>query len=158
MNKAFTLIETGIVIAVIAVLVSISTMALTTFQNHTYITNTVETIISDIKHQQLKAMSGSTESQTNISSYGIYFESNQYTLFQGNVYDANNQTNFIIPLNESLEFTNIRFPNGLLIFNKGSGEINGYSSSNNSISLYNSSTNENKTITINRYGVIISVN
>lgn len=157
MNKAFTLIEVSIVVAIIAVLLSITTISLTTIQNHTYVDSAVETLVSDIKHQQLKTMSGSTEGGSDPEFYGVYFESDRYTLFKGATYNLNDPLNFTVTLNPSLEFTNNILPDSLLLFHKGSGEIQNFSGTTNTITIRNNATDESQTIIFNRYGVITSI-
>jgi hypothetical protein len=49
-------------------------------------------------------------------------------------------------------------PSSQLIFLKGSGEVSGYSSSTNTITLKDNDTGKTTTVTINKYGVITGVN
>lgn len=158
MKKGFTLIEVSVVIAAIAILLSISTISLTTLQQHTYVETTLETLLSDIKHQQLKAMAGDTEGSGGADVYGIHFDTNQYVLFKGPTFDGTDPLNFAVAINDSLDFTNNLFPGGELVFEKGSGEVVGFDGSNNAITIFNTLKSESQTITVNRYGVITSVN
>ncbi len=157
MNKAFTLIEMSIVVAVTAILVSITTISLTQLQQHSYLENAVQTLVSDMKHQQLKAMSGNTDGMATHDFNGIFFETDQYTLFRGSTYDPDDPLNFTIVLNPSVEFTNILFPSSLLIFDKGSGEVLGFTENTNSVTLHNIPSGVTKTIVLNQYGVVTSI-
>lgn len=158
MRKGFTLIELGVVVTTIAILLSIITINLTSLQQHSYMDTTLETLLSDIKNQQLKSMLGDTEGEAAHEEFGIYFEADRYTLFRGTTYDSDDPFNFTITLPESIEFTNIQFPSALLIFEKGSGEVIGHTESTDSIALRNITTNETKTITVNLYGVFTGIN
>lgn len=156
-KKGFTLVEITVVIGIIAVIVSYSVINLTTVQHTTYVGTTIDTFISDLKQQQLKAMVGDTEGRGVNDYYGIYFGTSDYALFHGSTYSAG-PSNPIIPLTTSVQFTNVTFPQSQIVFNKGSGEIVGFAVGSNTVTLVNVVTNEQKTITINRYGVVTQIN
>ncbi len=140
-----------------AILLSISTFNLLSFQDRTSVDTTVETLISDIKHQQLKSMTGATEGNPNPSTYGIYFQQNNYTLFTGATYTSTDPLNFSINVSETIQITTA-FPQNRIIFGKGNGEIQGFTSGNNTITILHTPSNIQKVITLNKYGTIISIN
>lgn len=157
-SDGFSMLELLSVIAIIIFLTGFMTFSLTRTQQHTSTNTTLDTIVTDIKQQQLKAMVNDTQGSGIINPQGIYFQANKYTLFDGNTYSASDPNNFIVNLDTNLQFVNITFPNSSIIFAKGSGEVSNYVSGQNTIQIKNTSSNETKTITINQYGAITSVN
>lgn len=157
MNKAYTLIEVSVIVAVMAILLSISTFNLLNFQDRASVDTTVETFVSDIKTQQLKSMSGATEGNPTPSPYGIYMESGEYTLFTGATYTPADPLNFTVEITNTLEITTT-FPQNTLIFTRGSGEIQGFTAGNNTITIRHGPSDIQKTITFNRYGTITGIN
>lgn len=154
----FSFIELIVVIGILATLMSIAVINLNGIQRRADIDSTLLTIITDLKQQQQKAMSGDTEGRTTHDMYGLYFQNNSYTLFHGPTYNVGDTANFVLPLDTSLQFTNVTFPQSRIIFASGSGEIVGYSAGSNTFSLKSIITNEQKTVTLNQYGVITAVN
>jgi hypothetical protein len=137
-------------------------LGLTTFnvfssQNKQTLNSIVDQVVSDIKQQQLKAMVGDSEGRTAADVYGIHFDANQYVLFHGTTYTSGNTTNFAIPLESNVSFSNVLFSNSNLIFTQGNGKVSGFVQGSNSFKIVNSSNNGQKTITINQYGVITQI-
>ena len=156
--KGFTVIELAVVLGILTTILGIAAINLTTIQHKTYLATTVDTVIADIKKQQLKAMIGDSEGRSSHDRYGVYFESDRYTLFHGLNYSPSDLANKVVPLDNSIIFGTISFPQNKIVFEGVSGEINNYASGSDKFILKNSVTNEQRTITFNRYGVIISVN
>lgn len=157
-QKGFTFPELIIVMGIISMILGISAMSMLSVQIKTSLTAATDTIISDIKIQQIKAMLGITDQGLIPSDYGVYFEQDRYTLFYGSSYLPNNPDNFSIKLEQGLEFSDITFPNSTLIFTKGSGEVAGFIDGADIINLKKVAQADKKTITINRYGIITNVN
>lgn len=157
MQKAFTLVELLVVMGIIALLASLSTVTLLNSQNRASSSATIDSLITDVGQQQLKAMVGD-QTINNTSATGVHFQADSYTLFQGAAYSAGDPGNFVVTLPSVLQFSSINLPSSEILFASVSGEIVGYSSSNNTLTLTNSSANRQETITINKYGVITSVN
>lgn len=154
----FSLIEILIVTGIFTVLLTFTIINFPKTQSKTSIRTSVDTIIADIQQQQTKAMVGDTEGRGIEDSYGIFFQTNNYILFHGTSYVANNLSNSTIPLDTSVQFVNDTLSSTSLIFNKGSGEVINFANTSNSIGVKNINTGELKTITINRYGIITQVN
>lgn len=157
-RKGFTFIELIVVMAVIATLTSFAIVNLSSIQHKAYLSATIDTFLSDYKQQQVKAMTGDTDGTNTTQSYGIYFEQNQYTLFRGTSYSASEPSNFVIALDGSVEFSPINVPQSQLIFAAGSGEVSNYSATEGTVTLHNVVSGEQKTLTVNRYGVITNIN
>ncbi len=126
-------------------------------QTSSSLATSVDTLITDIKNQQVKAMTGDTEGRGSTDSYGIHFASSQYVLFHGASFNQSDQSNFTVNLSSELSFTSDLFLSGNIIFLQTSGEVSSFSATTNSIILQTSAGNQSKTITINKYGVVISV-
>ena len=127
-------------------------------QRTSSLNSSVDVLIADIASQQTKAMSGVGGQWESTSNYGIYFEPDRYILFQGTNFLATDSANFTVMLDKNIEFSNITFPGNIIVFSALSGEIMGFSDSNNTITIQDSAGSENKTITVNRYGVVESIN
>lgn len=148
----FTFPELIIILSILAVVFGFITINLVNSQHRSSLTGTVDTLISDMKSQQLKAMVGATEGRTSADSYGIYFQTNNYTLFHGTTYSSSDPANFVITLDPLVQFAS--FP-ATVVFSQRSGETGMV----NTITIQDigNSTNQ-KTIMVNRYGVITQVN
>ncbi|MBI2028156.1 MAG: type II secretion system protein [Candidatus Levybacteria bacterium] len=149
-GRGFTLVELGIVIGMLATLIGFATISLLNVQQKASINTTVQVIIADLKAQQAKAMIGDTEGRPTPSPYGVHLDNDQYVLFYGSTYSSTETTNFVVKLSENLEFTT---PSTDIIFSQTTGEI----SSPVSITIRNTSSEE-KTIQLNKYGVVTGVN
>lgn len=152
-QNGFTFPEIVIVMGIIAILLGFATINLVQAQKSTALNSATDVLVADVRSQQLKAMVGDTEGRGSPDSYGIHFNTSSYTLFHGTTYNANDPSNFTITLDTSLSFTLDNFPSGNIIFQRITGEISGFSQTNSSITLQTTS-GQNKIITINQYGVV----
>ncbi len=158
-NKpGLTIIELVITMSIFSLLSGIITVSLLGSSRSASLNSALTALISDIKTQQIKAVTGDTQGRSESDNYGIYFESNRYILFRGQSYNPSEPSNFTVTLSESLELANITFPSSTLVFAKGSGEVIGFQSGANSLVIKNNIDNQQKTITVNRLGVVQSVN
>jgi len=155
-SKGFTLIELLVSISVFAILVGIITLNLNTAKHNVDLQTTVETLLTDISQQQIKAMVGDTEGRTSPDNYGINFDANKYTLFHG-AYSDTESSNFSVNLADVFQMSTT-LPSSVLVFAKGSGEIVGFDSDSNSITVIDTANNQQKTILLNKYGVVTAVN
>lgn len=154
-----TLVEIMIMMVVLSTLFGLITINLLNTKQKANYNTTLFQLLSDIKTQQTKAMSLGIEGNASTTSdYGIHFESTSYTIFRGSTYTVSNTSNFVVNLGDNMQFSSITFPSSVLIFSRQSGEISSFNSSLNSIILKNSLNNEQKTIKINKYGVITQIN
>lgn len=157
-QKGITFVELVIVLSILLTLLGIVSINLLYTQNSASLNSSVDTLISDIRNQQLKAMSGGTEGRINPDSYGILFETNSYTLFHGNTFNPNDPTNFRINFSDQIRLSNITFPNSRIIFSKGTGDVLNFINGLNTLSIENTGSTRQKTIELNAIGVIINVN
>lgn len=155
MQDGFTLIEVVLVMGIFVILASFTTVNLLGPQRNADLNSTSTTIIADIKQQQARSMLGETSGGSSAVMHGIYFESNRYTLFTGSTYNPNDPANFVVNLSAGLTLANA-FPSSQVIFNLQSGEISGFASGSNVVTL-TAMGNQVRTLTFNKYGVV-SVN
>jgi prepilin-type N-terminal cleavage/methylation domain-containing protein len=149
-QQGFTIIELAITMGIFAIITSLVTINLLNAQHIASIDSTATTLITDLKQQQVKAMTGDTEGRGIQDSYGVHFETNKYVLFHGTTYTIGESSNFEVALEGSLIFTGT----GDIIFSQGNGERTGLGS----ITLKDTLTGKQKGITTNIYGVITDVN
>lgn len=157
-RAGFVLIEMIVVFGMLAVLTVMTVTNIFGSKRTATLSGAIDTVIADIKSQQIKAMSGAQINGTSPLGYGIYFDSSGYTLFRGLTYSALDITNARVTLDTRLQIVNILFPSSSLVFASRSGEMVGYDSNANSFAIRNVDSGEIKTIQINRYGVISSIN
>ena len=153
-QKGFTLIELIIVMGIISLLFGFVMVNLLQEQHIVSVNASVDVLISDISSQQTKAMLGKSDGVTSSNNYGIYFESDKYTLFKGNSFSPADAANFTVMLDENIVFNSVTFPSNIVVFSALSGEVNGFINGNNTIVIANTQGTEIKRIIINRYGVV----
>lgn len=158
MQKGFTLVELILVMSFFMLTYGLIGFNFISAKQRTGLTSQVSLLSSDFKNQQLKAMTVDSGGSGTSQNYGIYFENGRYTLFRGSVYSGVNATNFTVNLGDNQQFSAINLPSSQIIFASVSGEIIGYNSGLNTVTLKDSITNVQKTITVNRYGIITGIN
>jgi len=156
-QKGFSILEVVLAMSLLAILMGIATINLFTATNKTYQSTAASTLYSDLKSQQIKAMNGDTDGTGTTGAYGVYFQPTQYVLFRGATYSASNTTNFAVKIPDDVNFANILFPNSQIIFASGSGEFANFATGKNSVIINNVAGGlGGKTVTLNRFGVVIS--
>jgi len=152
-SAGFTAMEVILVMSIIAVLLTLVTVNLFKFQHKSQLSSTVESFLADYKEQQIKAMVGDASGTATPSAYGVHIETSSYTLFR-NSYGT---SNFTVSLPGGTQFSTT-FPSSQVIFATGSGQLTTYINGQNTITLTDTGDGSQKVITINRYGVVSSVN
>ncbi len=156
-NKGYTFIELILVVAIISILISFIIINLSTSKERASMSSQVTTIIADLKTQQLKSMVGDTSGTGTISTYGIHFYTDHYDLFHG-TYTQGNSSNFTVQLDTSLNLSSITLPSSEIDFNNGDGSVTNFVAGQNTITVQDTTSGNQKTITINQWGTILSVN
>jgi prepilin-type N-terminal cleavage/methylation domain-containing protein len=151
MKRGFTLPEMIMVMGIITTLIGLSTINLLPVQSRTSLSTSVESLITDIKTQQGKAMSGETYG-TSSRRWGIYIGADHYVLFQGDAYDANDTANFVWELPPEFSL-NSNFTDSQIVFEVGSGEIVGHVPEYY-MTLTDDQSGEAETLVLNKYGVV----
>ena len=80
-QNGFSLIEMVVTIGLLSSFLGFITISLLNSQRATNMSVSVETLLSDFRSQQIKAMVGDTEGQSSSNSYGLYFNGSSYVLF-----------------------------------------------------------------------------
>lgn len=168
-TRAFTLIELIVALGIIGIITTFSFTSIFTTKHSTSFETSLTTLLSDIKAQQNKAMVGDTEGGDSApQAYGIALSLTSYTLFRGHYYYPLN-LNFTVNFGrnnfgDNIQLTNITFPTQapanekVIVFATNSGEIINFVNGQNSFAVRNTLTGQQKTVTINKYGTVISVN
>jgi len=150
MTSGLSLVELIVVMIIMVTLIGLITINLSGTQQRASLNSIVQNLISDIRQQQIKAMIGDTEGRPNSDTYGVHIDTNQYVLFHG-AYLVGDPSNFAVSLPNNMIFVTA----GLnIIFLKISGAVDPPAS----IQLQDTTNSNTKTININKYGVITSVN
>ena len=145
MNKGFTLVELLVSMGILAVLFAITTINISPLPSNTLQTTNLDTLLSDIKSQQSLAMAGN-------SPYGVHFESGSYTMFKGGNYIQGLSANTVISFDSGIVFTDVTFPNSVIVFSAGTGDVSGYTAGADSFTIKSTVTNKSTVIRINKYG------
>src|SRR3989344_9266975 len=77
-TSGFTLVELMVVMGIFALMLGFTSINLIRPQTQANLDTTVTTLVSDLKEQQIRAMTGDGP-----SDYGVNFEPGRYTLFTG---------------------------------------------------------------------------
>ena len=157
-QRGFSLIELLVVMGASSILFGLIIFNIFRTQNSSSQQSNVDTLVSDIKLQQFKAMYGATQGGSDSSDYGIYFFSDSYVLFKGSAYDPDDVLNFTVELPDDLEIQNTNFAGNTVVFEKLSGDLIGYAPGMDSLNVKALTINRDIVITLNRYGVIIGIN
>lgn len=152
-NKGLSFIEVIISGAIFLTLIGAITINLLNLQRNRSAEAVVSVLNADLKSQQIKAMSGNTQNTITADEYGIFFESDKYTLFKGETYAPGSESNFEMSLSGSLMIIDINLQNSQVIFEQGSGEVKNYTEEQNSITILDTQTSETRTLSINQYGI-----
>jgi len=153
-TKGFSLIEVLLVISVFLILAGFGINSILNVRDSSSSTSTIYTLISDIKNQQTKAMSGDTEGRGTPDTYSVYIQSNKYTLFHGENYSASDSSNFSVSMPQD-SLLSTTFSSNKIVFASGSGEIENFTSGQDTITLRNTVTNQQSVLQLNKYGVVV---
>src|SRR5678815_1824171 len=93
-QRGFTLIELLVVIGIITVLFGLASVNLVRPQNIASVQGATDTLVADIKNQQLLSMTGEDGQTATIQPHGIYMTGTKYSLFAGSAYSAADSNNF----------------------------------------------------------------
>lgn len=155
-KRGFTFVEIIVVIAIFLTLIGLTLTNPLNLMESTSINTTVDTLITDIKNQQIKAMVGDTEGRGVPDTYSVYIEPTQYVLFHGQNYSPGDPSNFSVVIDSKYQLST-NFTDSKIIFTSGSGEIVGLATEPKLVTITETRTGQKKEIKINKYGVIIQV-
>jgi prepilin-type N-terminal cleavage/methylation domain-containing protein len=115
-NGGFTLIELIIVVGIFLLLVALVVPALVFFKRQSLLDSTAQEIFNTLRLAQNKTLSSE-----GASSFGVYFETNKFTLFKGAVYSAGAPDNEIHNLDTTLRISEINLGGSQVVFDRLSG-------------------------------------
>ena len=147
-RAGFTLVEMTIILGIIAILFSITSLNLSNITPKTSLDGALQNFIVNLKQQQLLAL-------TNNINHGLYIPSDKYTVFKGNSYNPSDSSNFNFS-NDDISWSTSA-SGGVIMFVKNTGNISNMVGTTITISLTQTITQQTKTITINKYGIIESI-
>ncbi len=151
----FTLFEVVFVTALLVALFSIIILSFYSILKRDELSSSTQELLSIIKEAQVKTLSGTTVDNQNPSNFGVYFESQKYTLFEGQSFSPDNPNNNPPKdLPSSIVFSQINLPDSQIVFEKVTGQVRGFDENQNSLITKNNANNQIKTITINKFGII----
>lgn len=154
-NAGFTVVELLVIMGIAILLFLLVSMNLLDAKTGTAITTTTDTLISDLKLQQTKAMIGDTEGRGLPDAYGVYITGDKYVLFHGTTYVPSDPENFTI--NADAVAFSTSFPNATIVFATKSGEIVNFSSGSNQVSIKDANTTTQKVLELNKLGTTVSL-
>ncbi len=154
--QGFVFIELIVVLGILSTLLGIVIINVLNIRTSASINTIVSTFITDVKSQQTKAMVGDTEGRGVPDTYAVYVQPTKYTLIHGQNYSASDSANFNVSIDTAFQLTST-FPQNKIIFASGNGELVNFTTGNDSVTIQNVTTNEQKVIKFNQYGSIISV-
>lgn len=149
-ESGFTLVELLIVITIIAILFVLSTINLGQAQTAASLSSVTNTLLTDLKNQQLLAMVGEEGSTSAQQPHGIYLQSSSYTLFADTAYSGSDTNNFTVSISPDTLTTT--FPANQVVFDTGDGAVNNFTSGNNTITVAGNGSSQ--TVTVNRFGAL----
>ena len=148
-QSGFTLVELLVVLTIILILFGLTTINLGQSVSTTNTATTVDSLLADLRNQQLLSMVGGNGSSGTQQPHGIVVQATKYTLFSSAVYSSSDSSNFDVSTGPSVTLSTT-LPSSQVVFNKGDGSVAGFTAGSNTITVTTAGTSH--TITINRFG------
>lgn len=159
-TRGFSLIELILVIALLSIILGITTVTLFRPVAKANL-NTVSTnIFSLLREAQNQAINTDTSGDPQSNEYGIHFETDSYTLFKGSTYISNDSSNFVVTTKNNISISPslpCPAPPGdcnNVVFEKISGEVLGFVPANNTVCVTETGTNKQVLLNVNFVGGI----
>lgn len=156
-TSGLTLVELIVVIGILSLLIAIAFVSVANIRVLTTNTNTISVLASDLKAQQIKAMTGDTEGRGVKDNYGIKILPNEYVFFHGNGYNPADTTNYSFSIGSGYVLSTT-LPDQTILFASGSGEVVNFILNQDTITITNSQTNQRRSLRLNQYGTAIEIN
>ena len=159
-SSGFSLIELILVIALLSIILVITTVTLFRPVAKANLDTVSTDIFSFLREAQNQAINTDTSGDPQSHEYGIHFETNSYTLFKGINYTAGNSSNFVVTTKNSISISPslpcLSPPGNCnnVVFEKISGEVLGFDPVNNTICVTETGTNKEVLFTVNFVGGI----
>lgn len=153
LKTAFTLVELLLAMGLVTLLFSFSLLNNLRVINKPTLDAAVQKLAADIKATQNQAMVGDSGSASATTTWGLYFEADQYTIFRGMTYLLGDSSNFGVDLSSNISLSTT-FGGNLLVFTRRSGEVENFTNGANTITLNNTASGQSETVTVNRFGAL----
>lgn len=147
-QKGFTITEILIVIAILAVMVTIVVSAFSKFNNNQSLSGALGEVTSTLN----EARANTLASYDNVA-YGVHFQTDKVVLFKGSIYSASDPDNEDVTLSSKISISDIALSGGgsEVVFKR----LTGKTEQNGTITLsLISEPSKTKTITIQTSGII----
>jgi len=143
-TQAFTFIELLVVLAIIAILSTITYFIVSRVQYSADNLTSIDRILTTIQSQRIHAMLGDSISGVKASPQAIYFKQGTNTYITFSCQDTYNceyidgsETNIEYQTEPTLVFSDITLPNNSIVFTPLSGEVSGFDPDHNKIEITN---------------------
>jgi type II secretory pathway pseudopilin PulG len=153
-EKGLTLVETLIVVGLLSILFLLGTIAFSSLSRRNRLEVAAQKISSCLEEAKAKALAGYSQGQASSLNFGVYFESDSYTIFSGLVFDALDPLNQEFALTPGLAISEIGFASNSLIFEKITGQVRNFDPSQNYLVVSDQKTSQQEKITINKLGIV----
>ena len=150
----FTYIELMMVMGILVMLLTLVNITIVPAINRADTRSQANVLLADLFSQQQKSMQSELGSGGESTPFGIYFQPGYYVLFQGTSYVADQLDNYRVDVPDSLTFSAINLPDNTVMFSRITGEVIGYNSSQNTVTLSPLNGGVARVIQLNRYGVV----
>lgn len=159
-TRGFSLIELILVIALLSIILGITTVTLFRPVAKANL-NTVSTnIFSLLREAQNQAINTDTSGDPQSNEYGIHFETDSYTLFKGSTYISSDSSNFVVTTKNNISISpSLPCPSppedcNNVVFEKISGEVLGFDPTKNTVCVTETGTNKQVLLNVNFVGGI----
>jgi prepilin-type N-terminal cleavage/methylation domain-containing protein len=145
--KAFSLLETIVVITILAAALGFSVLYAQTDDLRTDLHTQAALLASYLRESQTDASSGKGG-----SAYGVHLETDRYVLFEGGSYSANDADNFVVELPAGIQITQINLAGGgsNIVFSTPLGGT----TNTGSFDLTSEQITQSVTVTVNSLGSV----
>lgn len=148
-KKGFTLVELLVVIGIVAVIFSLSALAVLNIQRSRLLESNSWAIVSLLRQAQNQALNGVSVDGTNQVNFGVHFDAanRQYILFQGDSFNPADHYNLVQEIPAGLEMILDLPADNNIIFHKITGRVNNYDGAHHQVTLRHPA--DGRTVTIN---------
>lgn len=153
-NKGFSLIETLLVVSLMAILFGLGTIVYSSVIGRDQLGAEAQKLSALIFEARTKTINGFSLGTVTAFNFGIYFGDNFYVLFPGLTYNPNETRNQRFSLSPGVIFKTVAFTDRVLIFEKINGQVGNFDPEKNYVVLSDSKSNREKRISISRLGVV----
>ncbi len=146
-NSGFTIIEIVLVLTILAILFGLSMLYYQTTQVRADLNAQVSNFVGLVRLAQSSAEAG-----LNGTPHGVHLEEDRYVIFAGDVYDADDPSNYEVVLPPTIAIDDYVLNDGgnTVLFSPPNGSTNDYGT----IVFLSDQINQSKTITITNVGSI----